>query len=237
MKIEKEVYETRESWLQGGLKELAPVFANSELTLPEKIRAAIGFTSSGRRGPASECWNSKHSDDGHYEIYISPGEALGEKVLESLAHELLHTVLADGTGHGKEFRKAALKLGFDGPSMRNPVAGSLLRDRLAEIAARLGPLPHAPLNFRHGRTNGGDEDDSPDAPPKQSTRLLKSQCATCGYTCRITRKWVTEVGAPHCPLHGEMAVEGLENEEEEHGGAEGEGEIDGPQLNAMTSSD
>lgn len=33
---------------------------------------------------------------------------------------------------------------------------------------------------------------------KQSTRLIKVMCAACGYTMRITRKWL-EVAVPDCP--------------------------------------
>lgn len=38
---------------------------------------------------------------------------------------------------------------------------------------------------------------------KQTTRLLKCQCDICGYTVRVTRKWL-DIGAPHCPDHGAM---------------------------------
>lgn len=34
---------------------------------------------------------------------------------------------------------------------------------------------------------------------KQGTRLLKCQCATCGYTVRVTRKWLGLAGPPICP--------------------------------------
>jgi hypothetical protein len=42
-------------------------------------------------------------------------------------------------------------------------------------------------------------------PNKQTTRLIKCQCNDCGYTVRTTARWL-EVGAPHCPEHGEMEV-------------------------------
>ena len=40
---------------------------------------------------------------------------------------------------------------------------------------------------------------------KQTTRLLKCQCDICGYTVRVTRKWL-DIGAPHCPDHGAMPI-------------------------------
>ena len=43
-------------------------------------------------------------------------------------------------------------------------------------------------------------------PKKQSTRLLKCECPTCGYIARVAWKWLEDKGAPHCPEHGEMEV-------------------------------
>ena len=42
----------------------------------------------------------------------------------------------------------------------------------------------------------------------QTTRMIKCECATCGFVVRTTRKWLDEVGAPHCPNDGEMEVDG-----------------------------
>ena len=33
----------------------------------------------------------------------------------------------------------------------------------------------------------------------QSTRLLKAECGECGYTVRVTKKWLEAKGAPICP--------------------------------------
>jgi hypothetical protein len=35
--------------------------------------------------------------------------------------------------------------------------------------------------------------------PKQGTRMLKCDCSACGYTVRITRKWLDAAGPPICP--------------------------------------
>jgi hypothetical protein len=29
--------------------------------------------------------------------------------------------------------------------------------------------------------------------------MLKCECSSCGYTVRITRKWLTLAGSPICP--------------------------------------
>ena len=47
-------------------------------------------------------------------------------------------------------------------------------------------------------------------PKPQGTRLLKCECAVCGYTARTTAKWLNGPGAPICPedggTHGQMEV-------------------------------
>jgi uncharacterized Zn finger protein (UPF0148 family) len=53
---------------------------------------------------------------------------------------------------------------------------------------------------------------------KQSTRMLKAQCPRCDYTVRVSRKHLSEKGAPICPIHKvsfEYEDEGLEEQEKE----------------------
>jgi hypothetical protein len=40
----------RESWLNFVAARMAPMFADLDAPLPERVRIAIGFTSAGRRG-------------------------------------------------------------------------------------------------------------------------------------------------------------------------------------------
>jgi hypothetical protein len=68
------------------------------------------------------------------------------------------------------------------------------RELLAPILEAVGPYPHAEL---HAMTNGRR---------KQVARLIKCECAQCGYVARVARQWIDEQGAPHCPAHGEMTV-------------------------------
>jgi hypothetical protein len=62
----------RESWLNRVAAGMAPLFeALDAPPLPARIRAAIGFTSAGRKGKAiGECWDNRLSADGHFEIFI-----------------------------------------------------------------------------------------------------------------------------------------------------------------------
>jgi len=73
---------------------------------------------------------------------------------------------------------------------------------IAQVAA----LVRARLNnddvraLAHG-TRGGKSKG-----PGSGSRLNKVCCETCGYTARVSRKWL-DVGAPHCPDHGAMQEE------------------------------
>jgi len=196
-------HSSREAWLRAAINELRPYFAKLGLLLPETIRCAVAFTSQGKKGKvAGECWHACASDDGHHEIIIRADFADPAEVLGILAHELVHAALPPEAKHGKVFREAALKIGLEGP-MRNAMPGPVLKERLNELAAALGPFPHARLNFDRVTLSGGAV---ADRPKKQGTRMLKAACAdhSCGYTVRVAARWITECGPPHCPLHGPM---------------------------------
>ena len=98
--------------------------------------------------------------------------------------------------------------------MVHALPGILLRNRLAELALTLGPLPHARLNIERGADNRGPAD----RPKKQGTRMLKAECEVegHGYVVRVAASHVRKDGPPICPKHKEpMAVDMPEDEAEE----------------------
>ena len=211
MKAPGNQHDLHESWLRAAVNLLRPYFVDIGYPLPEHIRTAIAFPSTGRKGKRlAECWHSTSSEDDSFEIFIRADLAEPIDVLGVLVKELVHSALPDGVGHGKEFKTAALKAGLQGP-MRTAKPGILLQGRLLEMANTLGPLPHARLHI----------DQSPltaiaplaavalDGPKKQRMRWLKAECRAdgCDYLARITAKHVRGIGPPHCPKHGEMHVE------------------------------
>jgi hypothetical protein len=202
------VYDTREAWLRAGADKLRSHFESCNLPLPDKIRYAIAFTSTGRKSKrVGECWHSASSEDTTFEIFIRADLAEPIQVLSVLVKELVHTALPAGAGHGKLFKDAATKIGLDGP-MRAAQPGVLLKQRLAEIAADIGPLPHASLHI-------GDETPltavsvAVDRPKKQRARMLKAHCEIddCSFVVRVAAQPVKDIGPPHCPRHGAMTVE------------------------------
>lgn len=210
--------DNRESWLNRVAAGMAPLFEALESPLPSRVRVAIGFTSRGAKGKAiGECWDNRLSADGHFEIFIRPDlahapDAMPAQIAAILAHELVHAAVGIPAGHGKAFKRVALGLGLVGP-MRATTPGEAFLAAVAPILDAAGALPHARL----------DTDGESTAPKKQRTRMLKCECATCGYTVRTARKWLESAGAPLCPIedHGRMEHEPLDDAEDEDGDEDG----------------
>jgi hypothetical protein len=188
---------SRESWLRAGAEELRPDFEKLKLSLPDKIRYSIAFTSTGKRGHVpGQCWPAEASDDQHYEVIIRIDKDDPVEILGILVHELIHTLLPT-TEHSKEFKLIARRIGLEG-GMRHTKPTPLLMQRLQTIAANLGPLPHAKLNYSR----------VPGAPKKQQSRHLKAECGAdgCGYLLQISAKWA-KAGLPYCGInikHGRL---------------------------------
>jgi hypothetical protein len=160
-----------------------------------------------------ECWHSSTSADEHFEIFIRADLAEPEKVLGVLVHELVHVVVPVDAKHGKGYRAAALKIGLQG-KMVHALPGELLQKRLDDLAATLGPLPHARLNIERG----ADNREPADREKKQRARMLKAECEVedCGYVVQVAASHVRNIGPPHCPKHGPMTVDlPAESEDEE----------------------
>ena len=202
-------HETREGWLRAATNGLRPYFESCGFPLPAKIRFAIAFPSTGRTGNrVGECWHASASTDEHYEVIVRADKFEPVEVLGILVHELVHAVLPPTTGHGKAYREAAQKLGLVG-QMRYAMPGTLLQERLNDLAATLGPLPHASLRIADGR----DGPRPVDRPKKQRARMLKAECPQCEkdgapYLLRIAAAPVRRLGPPICPKHrGAMRCE------------------------------
>lgn len=180
------MFETREEWLQEATAHLSEeLFTPNGYEVPA-VRVSVGFTSTGRKSKRiGECWSREASADRVAQIFLHPTMSDGARVLDVLAHELTHATVGVDEGHGKAFKRCAESIGLAG-KMTATVAGEELKGYLAELVERLGDYPHASLNTDlSGRK-------------KQTTRLIKAECWGCGYTVRLSAKWL-EVGAPICP--------------------------------------
>ena len=77
------------------------------------------------------------------------------------------------------------------PRRNATVAGPELEARLEKLTKELGPYPHAAMKITTADYK------------KQSTRLIRVDCPTCGYLVRTTRRWL-RTGYPVCPCGTRM---------------------------------
>lgn len=199
---------SREAWLNAFVAAARPVFISHDHTLPAKIRVSVGFPSSGwRSSTIGECWSEAASADGHFEIFINPKIDDAARVAGILTHELCHAAVGIPAGHGPKFGKIARALGLEGP-LTATTEGDAWRAWAKPIVDALGPLPHAALGAnlrgspgrgdgkggRAGQPGDGEGDPVTTAPRTQGTRLIKALCPHCGFTSRVTRKWIDVFG-------------------------------------------
>ena len=176
---------TREQWLNRAVKQLVPLFAKAGFKMPPDVRVSVGFAY-GSRKAQGQSWSPKCSADKANEQFISPAVADPLKVLSILVHELVHAVVGHKHGHKTPFRQCALLVGLEG-KMSATHAGTVLVLKLNAIKNKLGAYPHAKLN------PGGEI-------KKQTTRLKKMLCMSCGCIIRTTEKWLEMYGSPWtCP--------------------------------------
>lgn len=192
-KAGKPRFTTREEWLVFVANELRPYYKAKDCEIPSDVRFAIGFTSTGyRSNRIGECWSPKASKDKHIEILIKPTESDPMQVAGILAHELIHAWDRCENGHKTPFKRAMKRLGFEGKATQAMPGKQMRDDVLAPILKKAGPLPHAALAaFKMKK--------------KQTTRLLKAECADCEYIVRLSAK-VATMGLPLCGVCGERMV-------------------------------
>jgi hypothetical protein len=183
---------SREQWLIEAEKALrVEVFkpAGVDKELPKRLRVSVGWP--GGRGPKrdtiGQCWSGKVVEDGMPAAFISPVLKDPVRILDVLAHEMVHSM--ERMGHRKQFSEIAAKIGLVKPWKATTASPELVKT-LKRIARKLGKYDHAPI--------------AQSAMIRQATRLLKVVCPVDGYTIRVTEKWLTGMGFTTCPCGEEM---------------------------------
>lgn len=173
---------TRESWLIEAAQHLTPLILEAGGPEFKQPLVSVGLPSGrgGKNQAIGQCWSAACSDDKERShIFVSPTLDNPTRVLDVLAHELIHSSVGVEHGHKAPFRKVAVALGLEG-KMTATVAGPELQAKLEKLAETLGDYPHAKLDPKSG-------------PKKQTTRMLKLECPSCGAVARISRKWAETV--------------------------------------------
>ena len=196
----------REQWLNlMADKYIRPMFASKGYTIPTNVRLSCSLASSGihtkrhqKKFTLGECYSPTMSGDNTIEIMIVPTLADSARVIDVLIHELCHATVGNAEGHNKVFGACARAVGLEG-KLTSTKAGEWLSAMIAEWIKAEGEYPHATLSTRY---------------KKQSTRMHKCDCA-CGYTMRISSKWL-KIATPRCPLgHGDMTHDFLPEDDGE----------------------
>jgi hypothetical protein len=143
----------RQQWLEAAVEALRGRFAAAGYAIPQKVRVAIGWPKRAAScGAIGECWATEASSDQHAELFISPQLTEGARIVDVLAHELVHATVGTAAGHGKLFKRCALAVGLQGP-MRSTTAGPGVRGldgyAVAEDRALSGGLPHRHAQAGH----------------------------------------------------------------------------------------
>jgi hypothetical protein len=205
----------RQEWLEKGVKLLRPWFKDVGYPVPDNVRVSVGWPrgAHGRGRAIGQCWYAEGSDDKHHEIFVSPElgnsnrkgfdkKANAVRVLGVLAHELAHSVAGPKAKHKKPFKEVATAVGLEG-KMTATTEGPIFVEQALKIIDKIGTFPAGKLNAIQLE--------------KQTTRMIKCECAECGYVARTSRKWIKESGAPHCAVkaHGRMGTDYEPEEDEE----------------------
>lgn len=183
---------------------------------PENILVTI--QSKGRRNALGWFWNSrwKQNKEVRHEINLSAEylkeHNMGETLLHELAHAENHALgIADtdksGRRHNKKFKSMAEKLGLT--VEKSGSLGFAYTDLGEEAKSFLCKINFNRTVFELCRITESKGN-------KQGTRLLKCECPECGYTVRVTQKWL-DIGNPICPEHGEMPPEVKFNDDPDGG--------------------
>ena len=192
---------TREQWLNSATELLNDkVFQPMGFDIPKDVKVSCGWPSSGgtgsRQTTIGQCFSRAASSNNVNEIFISPKLSDALKVLDVLAHELIHAIDDCKSGHKGAFRTMAKAIGLEG-KMTATTASPELIERLNAISEFLGEYPHGELT-----ANG----------KKQGTRMKKIACDSCDFAFRASQKQIDAIdfgkGCIAIGCGGSLGVEG-----------------------------
>lgn len=173
----------RETWLNNAIIHLRPLFTDN-YSLPPQNLIKVSCGPCGGINTIGICYSTACSEKKYSEIFISPKINDSIQVLGILTHELCHVSVGTDKKHKAPFKRCMQSVGLTG-NPTTTIPGETLIPILQNIKEKIGDYPHAKL--------------IPTTIKKDTTRLIKCDCEICGYTVRITRKWL-KVAYPQCPI-------------------------------------
>jgi hypothetical protein len=194
-------YTTREEWLEVAAQRLCQRFEVAQQPVPNTFKVSCGFPSRSALGTSKrrvgECWSREACADDYNLVFISPVLSSPIEALGTLLHELVHVAVGVEAKHGHDFKVCALAVGLQGKMTATTLSEGAESD-MHGLSADLGPYPQPVFDPKKSGIK------------KQTTRMHKVACPSCGYTARVAAKWI-DLGCPKCPC-------GVEMEEVEQGG-------------------
>ena len=172
---------TREQWLTVAAIRLGrTVVSLTSAETPENVRWSVGIPAK-KRGRGA-----RGTGQGFFSIHAS-GESTGGQ------REVFVSPTLDGERAGAAVLVALCEIAA---ATGGRASGLTLETATPVADAVLRSMPAYPHDaMRDTRTAGGST----------GSRLVKASCPGCGYTVRVTRKWIA-VGLPLCPTDGETFV-------------------------------
>ena len=168
------IHSNREAWLLDALPSLVALLDQAGAPAFPTPLLSVGFPYGIRKGRGKtigQCWTLTDQERAHIFVHPCLDEPL--RVLDVVAHELIHAAVGCRHGHRGPFAAVARAIGLDG-KLTATTAGPRLHAQLAAIVARVGSYPHRAL----------DPDLIERTRKKQSTRMRKYVCPGCGQILR-----------------------------------------------------
>ena len=183
----------REAWLTLAADEILENIIEPQLPAgfenERDFRISVGYPprSTARSKVIAVCIKSCASAAGLNEMFITPALDDSLEILAALTHELIHFSDDCASGHKNFFAKTARAVGLEG-KLTATKAGAKLEDRLADIIANIGNIPHSKIDLGLAKQ-------------KQSTRMLKVACPddACGFAYRASHTQIAKVKIFTCP--------------------------------------
>ena len=176
----------REAWLLAALPSLVALLDQAGAPAFSTPLLSVGFPFGIRSGGGKaigQCWTLTDQERAH--IFVHPCLDDPLRVLDVVAHELVHAAVGCRHGHRGPFARIARAIGLAG-KLTATTAGPGLQARLAGIVSRVGPYPHRAL----------DPDLLERSRKRQGTRMRKYVCPGCGQILRAATDDLQVLCAP-----------------------------------------
>lgn len=194
----------REAWLNKATDLINNHYAKKGYSLDDirsNIQMSCGYSPNSRVGSKNATLgvhiDPRASATGKHEIFLNPIMSDSLKVIDVLAHELVHAIQTHlypkDTEHGRAFVKICKAVDMTGSKkFAQAKASEDFKKDLKNIISKIGDYPHGAINLNAKRK-------------KQTTRMIKLECH-CGYIARSSGGAIITYGLPsHCGIEMQVA--------------------------------